>query len=642
MVRSASPNRHVVAAVPRVLTSVRSGSLERSTSNGLLTRRMFRRHSIHRVPSAQSNQPPKAIRVHSATPGLRLGEKPAAEASSPSSRSRRKTDSGRHASAAPVPQAPPSQNFREAIGLQCGAKVEIGPYTFDVQKKLGSGSYSTVWLALNRGKHARTENAKAGAFTSGPDQCMVALKDVQCRNHTALRQALFEVQLMLGLERKALLDENCVHTSVRLPKCLTYEVQSSSDGQAVRTAMTLLPGEQLDYWLNKACDLHSRRTDGDLPQVCWTMHLQRGCSLAAVMLSQLGPTLQFLSSMAWHRDVNSHNIMVSNDSGANLSCEVQNTREASFMLCDLGLAVDSQGWVIRRGEDVLGGAWRFTDIGGDCRYWPPSAWMLHCFGATYLEERPDYFSQYKCRLDIHGLGITAIEVLCSTALASYLAGASGGPNNSPWVQLLQAWKNYWDTVTHWWHLILKVFSESGDFAPVQAWFIENDAPEQTVHLLSGLHEALCACIAHAGPATGRTLRVLVELTHASSTMTLQDACSLLCEAELLWEVELLHKVPCIIAEEDETGLEEEEKQMPAKQKEMQVRDKNLTELAVTGISALSEAEECQKLEEALAESKRLQEKLDDKLKSTLDPVTFEALRPIRNRARAPTDPDPPG
>lgn len=443
-----------------------------------------------------------------------------------------------------VPAEAASGN-KETVELFPGARVDVGSHHFHVLEQIGTGSYSTVWAA----------DASEGRRDSTSGERRVALKDVLCKSHTALRQALFEVQLMLGLERRMLLEDSS--WEVRLPRCLTYEVHANALGSSVRTAMTRLPGEQLDGWLRKASELTEA-----VPQPEWAAHLQRGCAMAAAMVRQIGPTLDFLSSTAWHRDVNSHNVMVSSES-CGVLCPSDQNMKASFWLCDLGLAVDSHAWVAPSGEGKFGGAWRHTDIGGDCRYWPPGAWMLHCFGAEFLDEREDYCRQYRTRLDVHGLGITAIETLCSTALAGYIAAeaaapGSGGASNSPWARLLEAWYTYRETVGMWWEMIYSVFSQSGDFGPIHAWFTQHDAPAQCIQMLESLHQALCVCIGVADPATGRLLRVLVELTHASSTMTLQEACAILDEAEAIWVAEHLRQTSNAIAEVDEAGLAEEE------------------------------------------------------------------------------------
>ncbi|CAJ1416151.1 unnamed protein product, partial [Effrenium voratum] len=191
---------------------------------------------------------------------------------------------------------------------------------------------------------------------------------------------------------------------------------------------------------------------------------------------------------------------------------------ASFWLCDLGLAVDSQSWI---GEESL---WRTTDIGGDCRYWPACCWMVHCFGADYLEEQPNHCRQYKSRLDIHALGITAIEILCTGALALRDAGAPSGDCAACWSELLDAWKAYHDTVSDWWQAIYSVFSAGGDFRPVHAWLVEIGAPDKVIALVGAMRKALFACAEQSDRDTAQLLRAVAQATDEGSTLDLMEIC----------------------------------------------------------------------------------------------------------------------
>lgn len=174
------------------------------------------------------------------------------------------------------------------------------------------------------------------------------------------------------------------------------QVAPSKQGWRVRTAMTVAPGESLD------CFLRRPAPKGCLPQ------LRRALILTARLLRDIGPSLQLLSPIAWHRDVNSHNILVD---GVGSLEETSLAQHGSFWLIDFGLAVDSQSWL---GQ----GKWRTEYIGGDSRYWPPSSWIMHLVGPEGFEQRPELCEQYQRRLDIHGLGITALELLCSMVMAS--------------------------------------------------------------------------------------------------------------------------------------------------------------------------------------------------------------------------------
>jgi len=417
----------------------------------------------------------------------------------------------------------------EHVSLSPGAKVVVGDRHLCCMDVLGSGSYSIVWRAavLNAPDPGSSQSAgrSDGDNLQDSSHTMVALKDVHCRSRTALQQTVFEIDLLLALRKQA--PSSC---ALRLPRCLAHAVTRCEDGWSVRSVMDILPGEQLDHWLFREAEAAANRAAAAMAapenageqQVLWTLQLERGCILARTLLLQLGPTLEQLAALAWHRDVNSHNILVS---GAG----------ASFWLCDLGLATDSGAWPSEgpgSGPSARG-AWRVTDIGGDCRYWPPSCWMVHCRGTEYLEARAAFCHQYQWRLDVHGLGITAIEVLCTTALAAY--GCQGGPDSAesdgPWARLLCKWKQYRDKVGEWWERIYAVFSKGGDLRPVHAWLTQQQVAEKTISLLDDLHQALEACACIANPATARVLRILRELTSEASALELQEACQLLQEGE---------------------------------------------------------------------------------------------------------------
>eukprot|EP00930_Biecheleria_cincta_P087655 TRINITY_DN7688_c0_g1_i1.p1 TRINITY_DN7688_c0_g1~~TRINITY_DN7688_c0_g1_i1.p1 ORF type:complete len:794 (+),score=128.02 TRINITY_DN7688_c0_g1_i1:351-2384(+) len=424
--------------------------------------------------------------------------------------------SGRWTPAPPALSVPKREE--PAVGpetLAPGIALAVGHLKLKCADMLGSGSYSTVWLA-------NVEGPRTG------DAPVVALKDVFCRGKAALQQSLFEVQLLMAVERRAMRASMAtadtrfeVHVP-RLPRCLAYQVDPvESGGWNVRMALTRLKGEQLDGWLQK---MASAAVAAE-PQTSWPAHLRTGCTLARRLLQQLGPTLDSLAPLAWHRDVNSHNVLVCNDGSEDQELTFSDAEQASFWLCDLGLAVDSQSWISE--EEA---AWRVTDIGGDCRYWPASCWMVHCYGAEYLEAKQSFCKQYKTRLDIHALGITAIEVVCFAALAARKAGApcnEGEDLGGCWSWLLETYQRYHETVTTWWQAIYAVFSSGGDFRPVHAWLVEIEAPAKVISLVSDLRLALCTCAtACSDQATSRLLRAVAELSDEASTLELHEICKL--------------------------------------------------------------------------------------------------------------------
>lgn len=462
----------------------------------------------------------------------------------------------RAASLAPEHDHPQSGSYAQATGedsgaekLEPGMEVSVGDNRLRCLDILGSGSYSVVWRTEVLSSDGDGAAGTGGtACTSGTDgqpgsrtwtasspprsrlllEREVALKDVLCRSKAVLQQSLFEVQLLLALERRVLLDNGPqLLYPLRLPRCFAYKVDSVEDGWRVRTAMTRLPGEQLDDWLRRAATAMKYSTDGI--NYTWTSQLRRGVSMAECLVRQLGPTLERLAPLAWHRDVNSHNVLVSDGvDGQLLACAPEDaSNRTAFWLIDLGLAVDAKSWV---SSETSQGAWRVTDIAGDCRYWPASSWMVHLYGADYLSAREEFCRQYQWRLDIHGLGITAVELLCSTALAARQSGApadEGCDDSGPWPWLLNAWERYYESAGNWWAQIYAVFSCGGDFRPVHSWLVEERVADQVVELMEDLRQGLRACIRCVDEASGRVLHVIAELIDEDSTAELDDLVAML-------------------------------------------------------------------------------------------------------------------
>lgn len=418
--------------------------------------------------------------------------------------------------------------------LEPGVEVTLGSHRLRCIDILGSGSYSVVWRAkvLSSGEECLVSEEMRRQVEHND----VALKDVVCKNQASLRQSLFEVQLLIAFERRMLLDHGQGNNgaaqamqTLRLPRCFSYKVVDHAEGWCVRMAMSRLPGEQLDDWLRRAAAevISSAATPApDHRPVTWTSFLKRGGTMAERLVKQIGPALEGLAPIAWHRDVNSHNILVSDIIEQDLLDPTDAGERSEFWLCDLGLAVDSESWVSDEG------AWRVTDIGGDCRYWPASSWMVHLYGAEYLSERPEFCRQYQTRLDVHGLGITAVELLCSTALAARSAGvpAEGAITDACWARLLDAWQRYHETVSGWWETIYGVFSTGGDFRPVHSWLVKEAVADQVIALLAEIREALRDCAALCcteDPRLARLIRVVAELTDEASNFEIRDVCNLL-------------------------------------------------------------------------------------------------------------------
>ncbi|CAJ1362433.1 unnamed protein product, partial [Effrenium voratum] len=125
------------------------------------------------------------------------------------------------------------------------------------------------------------------------------------------------------------------------------------------------------------------------------------CS-ARALVEQLAPTMAAIANVMYHRDVNAHNILAHVAPGGQLS----------FGLVDFGLAVDASTWMDPSPLNPGGKSeWEFLDVGGDCRYWPVSAWRQFEAGCRALVEEEPLCTEYQTHLDLQGLGLTAVQVL---------------------------------------------------------------------------------------------------------------------------------------------------------------------------------------------------------------------------------------
>ena len=201
---------------------------------------------------------------------------------------------------------------------------------------------------------------------------LVAIKDITCKSEKELEQAKFEFDVMKKLE-----DELAATPAASSPKRAQavdnlhcpkfYAMQSLKLGPShwkVLGAMERVKGEPLDGW--------EAKKKGKLA-------FDDSCKLAGIMLEQLIPTFDRVAEIAFHRDVNAHNILINVDN--------DDVSSAVFTLIDFGLAVDQREWTT--------GKWKVHDIGGDCRYWPASAWMQFIHGYKHLESMQSHSGNFK-------------------------------------------------------------------------------------------------------------------------------------------------------------------------------------------------------------------------------------------------------
>jgi len=236
--------------------------------------------------------------------------------------------------------------------------------------------------------------------------------------------------------------------------------------------------------------------------------------MATQLITQLGPTLERVGRIAWHRDVNSHNILVSDAISGGVAEADVSPDNMRFWMIDFGLAVDSRSWPSK---------WSTSDIGGDCRYWPPSSWLMSFHGAEALMQRSDLRQQYETRLDIFGLGVLALEMMCVSALAADDGtGATDGLRGA-WRRLLTAWTKYRRDVTRWHTTIYKVFSVGGDIGPVYVQLRQERVVDRVLARLSTVRTCLRACVDRAhDPMIKTLLWVIGEMLDESSTVGLSE------------------------------------------------------------------------------------------------------------------------
>lgn len=381
-----------------------------------------------------------------------------------------------------------------------GVEVVIGNHRLRCSHVLGRGSFSEVWSGEEVGTQDRLE---------------VALKDIKCNNQSDLQQAIFEAEMLMGFA-------NGAHGSSpgpprhRIPRYLAHKVDNRQDAWRVRMAMTRVPGEPLDAFLKRP------PPPGQDVQAA----VRRGCMLAMQLIRQLAPTLDRISHKAFHRDVNAHNVLLSEavDGGvySNSADPEEAISHASFWLIDFGLAVDSSTWNT---------VWREADIGGDCRYWPQSSWFVSFWGADEMAAQKDLCNQYKTRLDVFGLGITALEVLCTIALDGSnaagchpeIGGAADGLRGS-WRRLLNAWTKYWTDVTRWHTMIYRVFSLGGDVGPLYQELAKESVVDKVRSRMATIRQCLRACVNRTeDPRIQQLLGVLAEMLDEGSSFGFREA-----------------------------------------------------------------------------------------------------------------------
>lgn len=136
---------------------------------------------------------------------------------------------------------------------------------------------------------------------------------------------------------------------------------------------------------------------------------------------------------------------------------------------------------------------------------------------------PDFCNQYKTRLDIVGLGLTALELLCATALSSRDSWGPQGLRGS-WRRLFLAWEKHREEVTRWHTMIYRVFSAGGDIGPLYQQLAQERVVDRVAEHIVKIRTLLRTCISRTEDHKIQSLLgVLADMIDEKSTVGLLES-----------------------------------------------------------------------------------------------------------------------
>eukprot|EP00747_Dinoflagellata_sp_TGD_P116710 gnl/TRDRNA2_/TRDRNA2_172446_c1_seq6.p1 gnl/TRDRNA2_/TRDRNA2_172446_c1~~gnl/TRDRNA2_/TRDRNA2_172446_c1_seq6.p1 ORF type:complete len:393 (-),score=47.85 gnl/TRDRNA2_/TRDRNA2_172446_c1_seq6:38-1156(-) len=195
-------------------------------------------------------------------------------------------------------------------------------------------------------------------------------------------------------------------------------------------AMSFVAGRPLDQWLY-GINQDEQKTispmkliDGHLPGGQQdTRSVADAFCMVRFLLLQLSSVFEYLQPIAFHRDVSSHNILISFPNG-------KLSEPPHLCLIDFGFAVRSGSWSKECEK---------TNICGDPRYWAPSAWMAMAYGFKYVWTHPNsgFKQQYLNRIDHFSLGVVGLEMLLGLMVRAEASCCPG------LVEVHAAWSKFW-------------------------------------------------------------------------------------------------------------------------------------------------------------------------------------------------------
>lgn len=148
--------------------------------------------------------------------------------------------------------------------------------------------------------------------------------------------------------------------------------------------------------------------------------------------------------------------------------------------------------------------------------------MMSFYGSEALLQHKDLVRQYERCLDSYALGVLALELICSPALAGHQAKEGERDElRGSWRRLLTAWSRYRKDVTRWHSEIYKVFSVGGDVTPVYLGFAKEGVVDKVLHLVATVRACLRACIHRTNDAMIQNLLwAVAELLDEGSSVSL--------------------------------------------------------------------------------------------------------------------------
>lgn len=381
------------------------------------------------------------------------------------------------------------------------------------------GSFGMVW-----GAQRLEEEESTGS---------VVIKETLCQGPEDKEPAreTYEYKLLQELSEVSKKDSSALCALSRIPAFVDSLAELVGPSLwRVRFAMGRVPGVPMDNFIIKRLEERrvSEESGKDLTSKAAKQHqFTDACHFAKELVSQLAPTLAQISKLAIHRDVNSRNVLVDGS-----------PENPIFYLVDFGLAVSSDAWFGPSSPD----SFHNVDIGGDCRYWPASGWLMFLGGYDEMKKYPVLEFEYSHLLDLHALGVIAMQGLAALSptpanfnnhenqQVSMASDAkkpsveeSENPSGEPARenkegsshelgdhptscsieedglsdevrQLLRLWSRYWYDAHRHWEIMFNAFRTTRDFGPVRRWIAENAVHNVVAQQMSWVRQTLISSL----------------------------------------------------------------------------------------------------------------------------------------------------